>query len=492
MPVLPRFDRRSVAWALFQAVGWGLWLALVGWKLTSVPGLHMDEAWSIISARGQWEPENPFSGMTAYSGAFPRWLLMLTGTRHGVAVLRVTSVLANGTALVLSGLVLRRLYPREALRGWALPLLATTPIWLVTARHALEVLSFTPLLCFLSLYLLLRQRPWAAFGAGVSWGLLIYNHLIGACFPLSIALSWLVVYRKKPPVALGPLCLGFLVGLAPRLVAVALYHDRALEGSGAQYSFLRAAGDLEWLPRVLWDTLHGRTVFLRYVGFIAVRVWPYWLVSLLLLIPVLQKPHALPRPALMSLLAALGFAVAGTLEAPYMAVRFLVMPAIGVSMGAAMLGAAAIVRDSRWSKLVYLTAVVLVACNLFYLTADFYVPWQNRDFRLAHFFLGERSPRTTSEGFLPKEELVRYLRALSPPPEQIIAPSTIGRPLRALLGDTGIPVLDPMAATNRRLRTVYVDYTSGGVPKSWCVGTGGGKMCFRHVEKVDKNYLVCR
>ena len=70
----------------------------------------------------------------------------------------------------------------RAPRVWALPLIATSPVWLIVTRTGIEVGMFTPLLGVLGLYLLMLRTPWAAFGAGVSWGLLVYNHLIGLSF----------------------------------------------------------------------------------------------------------------------------------------------------------------------------------------------------------------------------------------------------------------------------------------------------------------------
>lgn len=457
-----------------------------------MPGMHMDEGWNIVAARGLWAPDNPLSGMTAYSGPFPRWLLAAFGSLGGLWVLRGASVVCNAAALMLIGRMLRRLFPSGVSWGWALPLIATTPVWLVTVRHSLEVLAFTPLLSILGLYLLMRRERWAAFAAGVSWGLSIYNHLIGACFPASVAIAWLLSYRRRPPVAWGHLLAGFAVGLGPRLLAFALYHEHELEGSAAQYALDAAVADLKWLPGALWDTLTGQDVFLRYVGAVYVEVWPYWLLALVLLIPFVRAPLAVPRHVGFTLLCSLCFAVLATLEAPYLAVRFLLLPVIGLAACAAQLGAAAIERDPRWSYLVRSTAGVLVASQLFYLFGNFYLPWQRGDLQFAGFFLGERSPYTTSEGFLPKQALVRYLRALDPPPEQIIAPASLERPLRALIDDPQITIHNPVETTDTSLQTVYADYRRGDLPDVHCIRTGGGRMCFHHMEAVGKYFMVGR
>ena len=483
---------RNQAERALAVVGWGAWLALVGWRLTTVPGMHMDEGWNIMAAHGQALPDNPLSGMTAYSGPFPRWLLSALGSHAGIGALRGTAVLANAVTLFLVGRILQRLVPREALRGWALPLIATTPVWLVTTRHALEVLAFSPLLSVLGLYLLMRQTRWAAFAAGVSWGLLVYNHLIGICFPVAVAIAWLLVYWRRPPIFALPLFGGLLVGLGPRLLSIALYHDHALEGSAAKYGLAKAYADLRWLPKVFWETLTGDNVFLRYVGNISVEVWPYWSLALLLLVPWLWRPLALPRPVLMAFACSLCCAVLAALVAPYLAVRFLLLPIVFLAAGVALLGAAAIAHDARWRWWVRGTAALLVSAQLFYMFANFYLPWQRNDLHFAFFFLGDRSPRTTSEGFLPKDELARFVRSLDPLPEQIIAPSTLERSLHALLIDLNIHFADPVEVTDLSPRTIHIDYLRRELPWQDCVRTPVGKKCFEQVEQVAEYYLVGR
>src|SRR5213596_1479598 len=97
-------------------LGAAVWLALVTWHLGSVPGLSMDEAWSVLSARGQWPADNPLSGMTSYAGPFPVLLLRLFGTGSSLLVLRGASVVANALMLVLLGRMLAELDPRARLR----------------------------------------------------------------------------------------------------------------------------------------------------------------------------------------------------------------------------------------------------------------------------------------------------------------------------------------------------------------------------------------
>jgi hypothetical protein len=455
--------------------------------------MSMDEGWSILSADGQWPPDNPLSGMTFYSGPFPVLLLELFGFAPGLWVLRGVSVLANGAALVLIAMMLRRLHPRHVLWGWALPLIATSPVWLIVIRTGIEVAMFTPLLGVLGLYLLMLRTPWSAFGAGLSWGLLVYNHLIGLAFPIGVATAWLVVYRRLPRIPWVPALLGIASGLLPRALSVALYYQGSVAGTSAgQYDFEAAFADLRWLPKAVWETLHGETVYLRYVGRVAVEIWPYWLLGLLMFLPWLRRFRSPPRHVWFALVAAVAVSIFIMLGGPYLGVRFLVLPAIGFSAFLVLLGASAIQVAPRWAHLVRGTALAMVAANLFYLVSNFYLPWARRDLGITTFFLGARSPFTSSWGYLPKDEIERYIRQLTPAPEQIVTVNaSLGRALRAALLDTPIRFTDVNVA-HKNLRTVYVNYASGTPPDRVCLPRPDGELCFTGPVVVDTHFVIYR
>lgn len=476
---------RALPW-----VGAAAWLALTTWKLTKVPGMSMDEAWTIVSSRGQWPAANPLSGLTLYAGRFPVLLVQLFGSSHGLLVLRGASVLLNGLMLVLIARLLARLYPAHVLRGWALLLIATCPVWLVAMRTGIEVLMLMPFLTVLGLQLLAQRTPWAAFGAGVAWGLLVYNHLIGAAFPLGLAVAWLLVYWRLPPVRVLPFAAGLVLGVLPRVLALVLYGTELEEGgSAAKYSLESGISDVRWLPKALWETLLGETVYLCYVGRLAVEIWPYWLAALAFLLPWLRRPWRMPRAALFLLMAALASAVLSTIVAPYMGVRFFVLPLVGFSAFLVVLGAAAIERDARWKYLVYAAALTLVGGNLFYLGANFYRPWATHALGITRFFLGERSPNTTSWGYLPKDRLVRELLKLSPAPEQVVSNATIDRPLRALLDGTGIRACT-WAEADASLRSVFVDYAEQPPGPTRCMAVADGELCFHNPRVVDDYFVL--
>ncbi len=489
---VPARDTRSLA-LVAQVLGWAAWVGLVGWKLGSVPGMHMDEAWYILSTRGQWESDNPLSGLTSYAGPFPLLLLKLFGTNSGLLVLRVASLLANGLTLVLLAVMLGHLYPARVLRCWALPLIATTPVWLVTIRTAFEISIFTPLLSVLGLFLLTLGAGWSAFAAGLSWGLLVYNHLIGAYFPMSLLLAWLVVYRRLPRIQWLPALAGFGLGIAPRLFAVALYRKPLDPASSAgHYSFAAGVADLKELPLALWETLLGRTVYIGSAGRLAVDVWPYWApLALLFFLPWVRRLRSVPKHAWFTLITAMIFAGLATVGSPYMGVRFFILWGIGIATFLVQLGASAIQLSLWWSYAMRAAAGALVACNLFYLVSNFYVPWHKRELGISFFRLGARSPYTSTWGYLPKEGIEQKLRTLEPPPEQILSNASLNRPLRALLGDTGIRIRTWDEA-DKSLRTVYVEYNYGNIPARPCLPVPNGTMCFRKPEIVDQYFVLYR
>jgi hypothetical protein len=471
---------------LWDGLTMAFWTLLVCWKLTSIPGVNMDEAWSIMAARGVWQPADPLSGMTRYSGALPVLLLWWTSTEAGVAVLRWTSVACNGLALCLLIRVLRRVVAPAALRGWALPLLATLPVWLVMVRNGIELAMFTPLLTVLGLYLLLSRRWLPAFFAGVSWGLLAYSHLLGLFGPLSLGLSWLCLARRLPPLRWPALLAGFALGFAPRVIALLLFFDRAIEGTASGYRLGAALADLLWMPAVLWSTLNGGALYLRFVGRQALAVWPYWVLALLLLLPWRKRLGALPRSVWVAALSALLLAVFGCVATPGLTVRYMMLPCIGVCAAVILLGASAIEADARAALLVRGVAAALVCGNLIYLGLDFYRPWQRDELAISSFALGWRNRKESNKPMLPKDALVAELRGRGV--QQVLASPSLERPLRLLLPDD-VRVVGP-AAAEAGLRSAWVLFDEGRQPEKRCTPAGPRKLCFRSPERIARYYWL--
>jgi hypothetical protein len=487
---------RQRAWlaAFVGSVLGALWLALATWRLESVPGMSLDEAWSILSARGLWPPHDPLSGMTSYAGPFPVLLLRWLGTDHGIGILRGASVIANAATLLLLGALVRRAYPRGRHLLWLLPMIATCPVWLVVMRTGIEVVMFTPLLTMLGLYSFSLRTRASTFAGGFVWGLLVYNHLIGACIVLGVVLAWRLSWGCWPlrePRLIAIALAGALLGLAPRLVALALFNDQLSDGVPQGYSLRAALGDLRWVPICLWRTWQGDTVYLRYVGRLASPPWPYWSLGVVFIAPWLRRVRQVPAVAWFALLSSLLAALLMTFAAPYIAVRFMLLPVAGLTACLGLLGAAAIEADRRWRAPIVGAAVALVSLNVFFYIANFYRPWRDDQLAWTTFWLGDRSKRTGNWAYFPKEDLARQLLELQPLPEQVLTIPTLERPLRVLLDGSAIRVVLPTAA-DPALRSVFVDYRAPDAVGPHCVEVPGGRLCFGEPTTIASYFVVYR
>jgi hypothetical protein len=480
-------ERRDVPLFALRALVVLGWIALVGWQLGSVPGMDMDEAWSIVSARGEWPPADPLSGMTRYAGPFPVLLLQGLGTERGLLVLRGTGMLCNGLALLTLFAILGKLHGRRELGAWSWALVATVPVWLIYARQGVEFAMFGPLLALLGVYLLLLGTGWAAFLAGVCWGLLAYNHPIGAFAFVSLGISYRLVYGRLPALPWRALLGGLAVGFAPRVFALLAYRV-PIQGSAGGYRPDRALEDLLYLPGALWNTLNGSTLYLGYVGHEVVPVLPYWLVALCFFLPWRGRFAELPRPARVTGYACLIMAALGTLLAPSLAVRYLLYACIGLSVFLVQLGATALAEGPRFARLVRAAAGVMVAANLFYMVGNFHVPWARRDLRIAYYKLGHRNKKESNRGWLPRERLVQTLTELAP--AQVLSSPSIDRPLRALMSGQHTHITVPDEGDASRMSTVLVTYYEEPVKPRQCVEVSGRELCFERPIDVDKLYLV--
>lgn len=473
--------------ALGRTLVCAIWLLLACWQITNVPGMAMDEAWSILSARGQWAPSDPLSGMTRYAGPFPVLLLKLFGTEHGRGVLRGASILCNTAALLLLFRVLGKLHPARSLRVWSWALVATIPAWLVLLRVGIEVSMFGPLLALAAIYLLLVQKPSATFGAGLCFGLLAYNHALGAFVPMSLLASWWLVYRGLPLISWRHGFLGLAIGLAPRVLALCLY-EAPVDDAIAKYKLGGALLDLVILPGALWSTLNGTAVYLNYAGREVVTVLPYWLLAIGMLMPWRGRMRTLPRAARVTFFASSIMAVLGTVAAPNLATRYLLYPTIGFSICVVQLGASAIESDARRLATTRFIAGAMVFANLFYLAVNYYVPWYRQDLGVEYFWFGFRNKKESNRVYLPKTDLVETLRLLKP--AQVLASPSIERPLRALFTDATVRIGSPQTSDDRLRPTVLVTYYEKELPRTKCVESPSGIRCLSNPVIVDNLFTL--
>ncbi len=449
----------------------------------------MDEAWSILAARGEWAPADPLSGMTRYSGPFPVLLLQLFGTEHGLSVLRGTGLICNAVAVGLVAAILARAQPQRGFVATGVAAVAFVPCWLAMARNGIEIGMFGPMLVLLGVYGLLRQERLAVFISGVCFGLASYNHVAHAFVPASLAVAWLLVYRRLPSVSLVPLLAGLALGLAPRAAALALYFDRGLEGGAARYDFTSRLLDLPALPAVLWDALHGRSVYMRFVGRLRVWVAPYYLVGLVAVLPWVWRRRLPPRSFFFLFTATIVLSVITTVGALAFAVRFFVFPAIGVALCVVVLAAQAAHRFPRWRPAMHAVVVLLAAMQVFYAVANFSIPWYRGSVRIAGQQLGGFNQK--SWGFMPKVVLAERLRELNPD-VVLTGFGTLQRPLKVLLPGVRVEGRYPRVGPEPK-HPVLVTYRLRRHPDpTACIPGRRRRRCFSRAEIVDKHYVVYR
>jgi hypothetical protein len=472
---------------VLPAVAWAVWLGLVTWRLADVPGLDLDEAWYFLSAWGQTPRADPLSGMTRYSGVLPILVIEAFGRRAPWILLRLVGVSCNALALLVVHQWLRRRHPIRAIRGWAVPLLATTPVCLIFSRNATETAMLGPLLTVVGFFWLSLGKRWSPSAAGVVWGIAAYNHVLWAFVPISALGAWFAVYRRIPRVRWFALVAGLLAGGSPRWLSLLLYLGRPAGGPGETWQLGSAISDLPALPGVFWDFINGRTLYLRFVGHESVTVLPYWLAALGFAVPWLKVPWVLPRSVRVSLLTAFILTVTTALFSPLLACRYLIAPTFALAFALADLGAAAIARDAHWILLIRSSAAVLIATNLFYVSTNFLAPWATERIRITRFTMGKRNPSESNYPFLPRGPLLKALRKLAP--QQILATPTLERPLRVLLANDPVRVCLPSAMLPH-LRTVLLAYQEGEVQRQLCVDAAIGQACFAKPIDVDGEYLI--
>jgi len=475
---------------LFMALGALAWLALSLWKLTSVPELDMDEAWFVSWARGEVEPADPLSGMTRYTGMLPYLLLQITGTEHGLLWLRGTAVVCNAVALFVLLDILRRLYPQPGFLRWFAPMLASLPAWLIFARSGIETCMFGPFLTVLGLRLLMHGGPYASFAGGLCWGIMSYNHVLGAFVPFSFAAAWFVVYRSLPRLPWASVIAGMFVGFLPRLIALVLYRNVAIEGSAATYQLPKALLDLLFVPWALWNTVTGRFPVLRFVG---EEAWPlatYWLLALLLLVLLRKHWARIPREALFVFWAAMILALTRALAAPSIQSHYMFEPAIMCQVFLVQLGAS-VVRDSvEWAPKVRALAGMLALCNILYFTFNYHLPWRHPNrLPVNTFAIGIRNKHASNRDVVPKQKLLRALRKLKA--RQVIAGASIERPLRIAAAESGLTIAPLEEFDASESASVLVSFYSEKRQAKRCVGSKA-KLCFTRPIPINKQFLVYR
>ena len=319
----------------------------------TLPGLHADEAWSILRIAEIRDGHHRLDGMNGYTGVLHHYLALPLVALLGPvpAALRLTGAFLNVLALVALVLLLARLDAgRPMVRVWTPLLVAVSANFVIQSRFAIEVTMLQPLLFLAAGAALVRateapRRRGAllATAAGVMVGIAVYSHLLAAATAGGLAIG--LVAGFGPRVACHrlavPLVAGFLVGAAPRVASLIL--AAAGPGDGAQVAatgpaiavdaalvgreVLGRLGDIAYVPVLIGRLLDGDLLFLRTTGQVLLPVVPFLSAALAVFgaRQLLVRPWSLSRLDRALLVAFLASLVLTVLISPGLAPRYFVL-----------------------------------------------------------------------------------------------------------------------------------------------------------------------
>jgi hypothetical protein len=420
---------------------------LLIWPST-VPGLHGDEAWVILRAKDIAAGARSLDGMNYYTGALYPYVLCAAMELFGfdIAVARVLSGVLNLGTLALIMQITRRLHPLANVWLWTGLLTATCVPLVLCSRFATEITALGPVLVFGGVAL--SQRAWnGARGArrscafatagGFVLGLAIYNHMATAGIVAGLGLGLLVALglgglRDLRSYALAA---GFAIGVAPRLLQIA-----RLPANGVPDSPLKRLGDnlasgllSEFLetPRIYFGMIDGDLLVQRFAGIELVAMVPFFSVTLaaLIIARFASGPASLARRD-RALLVALAAAIAiTTLMAPWLALRYYLIPALGAPYLLVRLALSCMQAPlaARWTRTVGLCALILIpATQFFYVGVNYLYSHRLSGGHLGVFPLGSRLMETSNH-FVRSDTL--YAQLVEAGVETVFADSLLGWPL---------------------------------------------------------------
>ncbi len=267
--------KQAACWPIVLPVG--LAVALLTYKLSSIAGLHRDEAAFGLFAESILAGARPLTGFfNDYTAPLHSYLVAASFALLGESTfaLRIGGVLCNLAALGLYYAIVRRLWPKAALS--ALWLLATFPLFVVFSRISGENYALNPLLLCGGIWAYLRASAAASprqAGAwwlisGLLFGLGCWNHVVALPTVASVVVVYLACAR--PPWTLlrrGGLWVwgGVLLAALPKLYLIIFNHASWLpevKGPTERLPFLNAWANLVY-------TLGGDALYARATGQVA-------------------------------------------------------------------------------------------------------------------------------------------------------------------------------------------------------------------------------
>lgn len=294
LPLRPAEQVAAIAAVCIAAIATTIWSG-------SIPGLHADEAWSLLRIAEILEGQHQLNGMNYYTGVLHHYVALPAVAVLGPvpAALRLTGAALNVLAVVALVALLARLdSDRPLVRFWTPLLVAASANFVIHSRFAIEVTMLMPLLFLAAAVVMIRapQAPslhgvFLAGLAGIFVGLAVYSHLLAAAVAAGMAIGLVVGFG--PRVIFHrltiPLLAGGALGLAPRFIALAhAAVSRPPDGIPAAAAPAAAApnaariaeevlgrfADIAYSPWLVGRLLDGDVLFLRTTGQILLPVVP--------------------------------------------------------------------------------------------------------------------------------------------------------------------------------------------------------------------------
>jgi hypothetical protein len=426
--------------AVRPATGLAIGIALAGLLVWpgSVPGLHGDEAWSLLRINEIMAGRHRLDGMNHYTGVLHHYLALPLVALLGPipSALRLTGAILNVLALLALLALLARLDAhRPMVRIWTPLLIATSANFIIQSRFAIEVTMLTPLLVFAAGALLVRAVTRAdpagaagAFVGGMLLGLSIYSHLLAAGVVGGLGLGALAAFGWR--VVIHPfavwLAAGVLAGCVPRFVSLvlALQEPRpqslATVPAGATGIDIAAMwgtitgylGDLAYLPIFIGRLLDGDLLFLRTTGQLVLAVLPLMSLSLVAFggLSLLRRPWTIGRVDRGLIVAFLASVVLTFIITPQLSLRYFSLHAL-VAIYLLVRLVAAWSEAGAGRRIVAHTLLGTIAlAQAAYVTTNYFGAFRRTGGLEATFPIGFRL-RETSSHFVRSDGLYRDLGA---------------------------------------------------------------------------------
>lgn len=420
-------------------------LFLLTFEVDSIPGIHGDEAWSLLRSWEIGHGLRPFTGINSYTGSVFQYLLapIFQILGYSVQVLRWTSAVLNMATLALIMATMDALSDKATQVGTRVgALIATLPIFVILSRFSIELTAITPLLVAAALYLMVsfdRQRVSTYSGifsgilAGFLFALACYNHIVTLCFIASLGLSALLTWKMQAfrSHRFRITLISFFFFYIPFLILA--MQQTETNGPATAHHFqgliqnlksLKFVSDLFELPRVIVGLWDGSLLYRRFTGENFVPVLPYatFLIVFVLFWPFLfwltrkVKPLFASYPLrkdsithFLGLVLIIHFILV-SIAVPYLSERWFELNfLLGICLLAWM--TEPLFMAPRNTTRFYFATVghlLFIGLNIFYLSLNYFYAFSQSKGRLAVFSMGIRSLETSNH-FIDKTALQEQL-----------------------------------------------------------------------------------